>query len=308
LSVDPRDAEKQMPEAIRIDALTKVFKTSPFKPPFAAVSNISLRIRQGETFGFIGANGAGKSTTIKILTGILKPTSGAVKLFGADVRDPEARRGIGYVPENPCLYDYLTPLEVLEMGVSVHKVQINNRRQHCMGWLEKFGIAHVANKRIRSFSKGMVQRTALAHALAIKPRLLILDEPFSGLDPLGRKDVVDLLGEYRTEGGTLFFSSHVLHDVERIADRFGLIHKGNLLTIRSPQEIVADQADRYFVRYRGSHAVAASVEIQPGLYSLDTVADRLAECVAAVQMGGGIIQDVQPKVSLETVFFKTISQ
>jgi ABC-2 type transport system ATP-binding protein len=308
MSLEPYQDGKQMVDAINIDALTKVFRASPFKPPFTAVSSISLRIRQGETFGFIGANGAGKSTTIKILTGILKPTSGAVKLFGTDVRDPEARCGVGYVPENPCLYDYLTPLEVLEMGVSLHKVEINNRRQHCMDWLEKFGIAHVANKRIRSFSKGMVQRTALAHALAIKPRLLILDEPFSGLDPLGRKDVVDLLGAYRAEGGTLFFSSHVLHDVERIADRFGLIHKGNLLTIRSPQEIVADQADRYVVRYRGGHAVASSVEIRPGLYSLDTVANQLAECVAAVQVGGGIIQDVQPKISLETVFFKTIGQ
>lgn len=302
------ESDNQMPDAINIDALTKVFRTLPFKPPFAAVSNVSLRIKRGETFGFIGANGAGKSTTIKVLTGILKPTSGRVQLFGAEVTDPMARRGVGYVPENPYLYDYLTPLEVLEMGIALHRVEVDNLRQHCMDWLEKFGIAHVANKRIRSFSKGMVQRTALAHALAIKPRLLILDEPFSGLDPLGRKDVVDILDEYRTGGGTLFFSSHVLHDVERIADRFGLIHKGNLLTIRSPREIVADQADRYVVRFRGDQPVASSVEIRPGLYSLDTDAAQLAACVAAVQVAGGIVQDVQPKVSLETVFFRTIRQ
>lgn len=296
-----------MAETITVESLTKVFRSSLFKPAFTAVSGVSFRIEQGETFGFIGANGAGKSTTIKMLTGILKPTSGSVQLFGLDVADPASRRGVGYVPENPSLYDYLTPMEVLEMGLSLHKTDVADRRAHCMSWLDRFGIVQVANKRIRSFSKGMVQRTALAHALAIQPRLLILDEPLSGLDPVGRKDVVDILDEYRCAGGTLFFSSHVLYDVERIADRFGLIHKGELLTIRSPQEIVADQADQYIVRYRCTTAVAGSTAVREGLYALDVCAKELSTVIGRVQSIGGIVQDVSPKTSLESVFFRAIA-
>lgn len=297
-----------MAEIIAVESLTKVFRSSFFKPDFTAVSNISLKIEQGETFGFIGANGAGKSTTIKILTGILKPTSGSVSLFGLDATDPASRHGVGYVPENPSLYDYLTPLEILEMGLSMHDTDVANRRSHSMKWLERFDIAHVANKRIRNFSKGMVQRTALAHALAIEPRLLILDEPLSGLDPVGRRDVVNILDEYRRGGGTLFFSSHVLYDVERIADRFGLIHKGELLNIRSPQEIVADQADSYVMRYRGTVAIESANEVCSGLFTIDSVAEKLPEIIAAINAIGGVLQDVRPKISLETVFFKTINK
>ena len=297
-----------MAEIITVESLTKVFRSSLFKPAFTAVLDVSLKIEQGETFGFIGANGAGKSTTIKMLTGILKPTSGSVNLFGLEATDPASRRGVGYVPENPSLYDYLTPLEILEMGLSLHKTIVVNCRSHCMKWLERFDIAHVANKRIRSFSKGMVQRTALAHALAIEPRLLILDEPLSGLDPVGRRDVVDILDEYRRGGGTLFFSSHVLYDVERIADRFGLIHKGKLLHIRSPQEIVADQADSYVVHYRGAAAIKNASEVRSGLFAIDSVAEKLPEIIAAIHAIGGILQDVRPKISLETVFFKTINK
>lgn len=303
MSVDSYKDGRQMVDAINIDALTKVFRASPFKPPFAAVSNISLRIRQGESFGFIGANGAGKSTTIKILTGILKPTSGAVKLFGADVTDPEARRGVGYVPENPYLYDYLTPLEVLEMGVSLHKVEVNNCRQHCMTWLEKFGIAHVANKRIRSFSKGMVQRTALAHALAIKPRLLILDEPLSGLDPVGRRDVVDALEEYQKGGGTLFFSSHVLHDVERIADRFGLIHCGALQSVSSPSEL-ANKSEVFTVRSIGESKVEGFLA-QPGnRWFAEVRRESLWEVLRRLESVGHILLEVKPELNLETVFIR----
>lgn len=128
----------------------------------------------------------------------------------------------------------------------------------------------------------------------------------SGLDPVGRKDVVDILDEYRRGGGTLFFSSHVLHDVERIADRFGLIHRGELMTIRSPQEIVADQADRYVIRYRASAPFASSQELRPGFYELEASAAQLAQQIGQVQASGGTVQDVHPKVSLETVFFRTI--
>jgi ABC-2 type transport system ATP-binding protein len=296
-----------MNTAIKIENLCKTYPRTwkGFATP--AVIDVSLHIDEGETFGFIGPNGAGKSTTIKILTGVLQATSGHAELFGRDVSQPDARIGLGYVPENPSVYDFLTPMEILRMGMHLHKTRVEDENRHCLTWLDRFGLAQVANKTVRTFSKGMTQRVALAHALAIKPRLLILDEPLSGLDPVGRKDVVDILDEFRRGGGTLFFSSHVLHDVEAIADRFGLIHQGKLLTIRSPQEIVADQADRYVVRYRAVTPVAASEELRSGVYVFEAGASNLAEVIANIQASGGTVQDVHPKVSLETVFFRTIA-
>ncbi len=297
-----------MSVAIRIDNLCKIYPRSWGGKSTPAVVDVSLSIDEGETFGFIGPNGAGKSTTIKVLTGVLRSTSGRAELFGRDVALPEARVGLGYVPENPSVYDFLTPLEILTMGMRLHKTRVADEKRHCLGWLDRFSLAQVANKMVRSFSKGMTQRVALAHALAIKPRLLILDEPLSGLDPIGRKDVVDILDEYRLGGGTLFFSSHVLHDVEAIADRFGLIHQGRLLTIRSPQEVVADQADRYVLRYRSaSGANGAGEAVHAGLHLLEAGASELAEAIARVQASGGVVQDVLPKISLETVFFRTIA-
>lgn len=296
-----------MNTAINIENLTKAYPRSWRGAGALAVADVSLSIAEGETFGFIGPNGAGKSTTIKILTGVLKPSGGRAELFGKDVSLPEARVGLGYVPENPSIYDFLTPMEILGMGVRLHKVRIDDEARHCLKWLERFGLEHVAAKTVRTFSKGMTQRVALAHALAIRPRLLILDEPLSGLDPVGRKDVVEILDEYRREGGTLFFSSHVLHDVEAIADRFGLIHQGKLLTIRSPQEVVADQAHAYVVRFRSDSPVLGSTELRTGVHSLEADAANLGAAVVKIQSCGGVIQEVKPKVSLETVFFRTIA-
>lgn len=297
-----------MTAAISIEDLRKTYPRSWASPPFEALKGVSLAVDEGEVFGFIGPNGAGKSTVIKILTGVMPPTAGSARLFGIDVTLPESRRGLGYVPENPSLPDYLTPMEILSMGLALHRRKPEQPDRHCLRWLERFDLAHVANKVVRGFSKGMAQRTALAHALAVQPRLLILDEPLSGLDPIGRRDVVDILSEFRQQGGTIFLTSHVLHDVERIADRFGLINKGELLTIRSPQEIVADQADRYVVRYRGEISIAGGAEVRAGLYMADAHADRLAAVVAEIHAAGCIVQDIQPAISLESVFFKTIGQ
>lgn len=296
-----------MSEAIRVEAIRKTYPGAWRRPAKEALKGISLCIDAGETFGFIGPNGAGKSTLIKILIGALHPTSGSAAIFGRNVGDPEARRGLGFVPENPSLQDHLTPSEILHMGLRLHRVRVDDERQHCLRWLERFDLAAVADSRLRGFSKGMLQRTALAHALAIEPRLLILDEPLSGLDPVGRKDVVDILDEYRRQGGTLFFSSHVLHDVERIADRFGLIHRGELMTIRSPQEIAAEQADRYVLRYRGNVSIEGSVALRPGLFALDASIAQLPAIIAEVEACGGRLQEVEPRVSLESVFFRMTS-
>lgn len=292
--------------AVEVDSVRKIYPRSLRRPPKLALAGVSLQVEAGETFGFVGQNGAGKSTLIKILIGVLKPTDGVVRVFGKHTSDPGSRRQLGFVPENPSLPDSLTPLEILLMGLRLHRVTIANERQHCLGWLDRFDLTSVANAPLRGFSKGMMQRTVLAHAMAINPRLLILDEPLSGLDPVGRKDVVDILDEYRRSGGTLFFSSHVLHDVERIADRFGLIHRGELLTIRSPAELVAGQSSNYAVRYLSAAAVDAKVGGEAR--SLEVAASDLPSTIARIQSDGCILQEVRPVDSLESVFFRIIGE
>lgn len=292
-----------MTSAIAIDDLSKTYPRSWTTPGFKAVSNISLNVAEGEVFGFIGPNGAGKSTTIKILTGVLRPSNGAAQLFGKDVSLPEARRGLGYVPENPSLYDHLTPLELLTMGLAIHDVRLPDRRGHCMRWLERFGLGAVAHKRIRSFSKGMVQRVALAHALAIQPRLLILDEPLSGLDPIGRKDVVDILGEYRRAGGTVFLTSHVLHDVERLADRFGLIHRGVLVTVQAPGDLLGDE-QTVTIRSEGPGVVAGLEAETNGRWRMSVRRDQIWPALDALRAAGHRVLEVRPALGLEEVFFR----
>ena len=193
-----------MNQVILVDEVGKTYPGGWRKPSIQALDGVSLSVSSGETFGFIGPNGAGKSTLIKILIGVLQPSTGKASLHGRDVADPMARQGLGFVPENPSLQDFLTPHEILLMGLRLHGTRVDDERGHCMEWLERFGLAAVADSAVRGFSKGMLQRTALAHALAIKPRLLILDEPLSGLDPIGRRDVVDILSEYRDRAARFF--------------------------------------------------------------------------------------------------------
>lgn len=271
------------------------------------LDGISLSVEQGEVFGFIGKNGAGKSTTIKIMTGIVPPTSGGASLWGITVNRPESRLGLGYVPENPYLYDYLTPLEILLMGVRVHGLKIDNPTKHCMNWLDRFGIAGAANRRLRNLSKGMTQRTALAHAMAILPKLLILDEPLSGLDPIGRKDVVDILMEYKQQGGTLFFSSHVLHDVERLADRFCLIEHGEIAAIQRPSELLESQKSTVMISYKCAQPVFDEATQKTWNISLyETERENLWGAIDKIRTLGGEILEVKSSASLEKLFMQIV--
>jgi ABC-2 type transport system ATP-binding protein len=292
-----------MTVAIRIAALGKIFPRTLTSKKFEALSDVSLELSEGEVFGFIGPNGAGKSTTIKILTGVLRASSGRAEIFGCDVNLPLARRQMGYVPENPRLYDYLTPFEVLQMGLRLHQVIVSDERRHCLEWLERFGLADVANKVIRSFSKGMTQRVALAHAMVINPRLLILDEPLSGLDPVGRKDVVDLLADYRTKGGTIFMTSHVLNDVERLADRFGLIHKGKLLAVQSPNDLVGGE-QFVTVRSLGASVIPGFSEESGGRWFSEIRREELWVVLEQLKAASHTLIEVKPTLSLESAFFR----
>ena len=268
---------------------------------------MSFSLCEGEVFGFVGPNGAGKSTTIKIMLDIINDYQGRVTIYGTDAHRAEARQGLAYVPEAPALYDQFTPLEILRMGLSMYGIKRSDADAWCMQWLERFSIAEYAKRRIRQLSKGNVQRTALAHAMAVEPRLLILDEPLSGLDPVGRKDVVDILNEYKKQGGAIFFTSHVLHDVERIADRFGFINKGQLLTVRSPRA-------RGGAGWSFHYPIPADLPLTAGCtvlrreFECEIEQSRLPELIAQLNNTSGHLLALQPAVSLETVFFRILEE
>ncbi len=295
-----------MSDAIHVEGLFKTFRGFR-KVPIKAVDDVSFSIPEGEAFGFIGPNGAGKSTTIKIMTGVLQASAGKVNLFDTPVGQPQARIRLGYVPENPYLYDYLTPLEILLMGISLHGLKIDDPHAHCLKWLERLELGGVARRQIRSFSKGMTQRVAIAHALCLQPRLLILDEPLSGLDPVGRRDVVDILAEYKRGGGTLFFTSHVLHDVERLADRFGLIHKGRLRAVQSPAEL-AGGTDLVQVRSMGATPVAGAKSDFAERWSTEVTRDDLWQKLDELRVARHTIIEIRPTLSLESAFMRAIGK
>jgi ABC-2 type transport system ATP-binding protein len=193
-----------------------------------AVKGISFDVREGEIFGFLGPNGAGKTTTIKMLIGLIFPTRGSATIYGRPVSDATARRRLGFLPENPYLYQYLTGVELMDLCGRLVGLSGPERRKKSSELIERVGLAHAADRAVRKYSKGMMQRLGLAQALLGDPDLLILDEPMTGLDPIGRKEVRDLLLEERTRGKTLFFSSHILSDVEMLCDRVAIVHRGQL--------------------------------------------------------------------------------
>lgn len=296
-----------MSAAIEFQGVSHTFKAKGKE--VQAVRDVSFSLSEGEVFGFVGPNGAGKSTTIKIMLDIINDYQGQVTIYGTDAHRAEARQGLAYVPEAPALYEQFTPLEILRMGLSMYGIKRSDADAWCMQWLERFSIAEYAKRRIRQLSKGNVQRTALAHAMAVEPRLLILDEPLSGLDPVGRKDVVDILNDYKKQGGAIFFTSHVLHDVERIADRFGFINKGQLLTVRSPQELAAERASHFIIRYQADHQLSPSCTVlRPGEFECELEQSKLPEAIAQLSITGGHLLVVQPAVSLETVFFRILEE
>ena len=274
-----------------------------------ALRDISFCLTEGEVFGFVGPNGAGKSTTIKVMLDIINDYEGRVTLYGIDAHRAEARTPLAYVPESPALYEQFTPLEILRMGLSMYGIKRSNTDAWCMQWLERFSVAQNANRRIRELSKGNVQRVALAHAMVVQPKLLILDEPLSGLDPVGRKDVVDILTDYKEQGGAIFFTSHVLHDVERIADRFGFINKGELLTVRSPRELAAERADNLLVRFSAAEGFEPRAKrLREGEFEWELAQAELPAFVTRLNEVGGHILTAKPAVSLETVFFNILDQ
>lgn len=226
-------------DAIVIEGLTKSFKSGwPGRPPVTALSGLSLSVRPGEIYGFLGPNGAGKTTTLKILMGLMKASGGKAEVLGKPAGDVHVRRQIGFLPEAPYFYDYLTAEEFLRFYGNLAGLGREDMGQRVTSLLELVGLSEARTRQLRKFSKGMLQRIGLAQALIHDPELVILDEPMSGLDPIGRKQLRDLILGLRDQGKTVFFSSHIIPDVEMICDRVGIVVQGKLLATGRVEELV----------------------------------------------------------------------
>jgi ABC-2 type transport system ATP-binding protein len=240
-------------EAIRTEALTKHYKVGFWRPrPYLALDGLSLRVNQGEVFGFLGPNGAGKTTTLKLLMQLIYPTSGRAEILGRPVGEASVRRLIGYLPENPYFYDYLTAEELLEYFGGLFGFQGAERRRRASRLLDDVGIGAERRLQLRKFSKGMLQRVGIAQALINEPRVVFLDEPMSGLDPLGRRAIRELILSLRERGCTVFFSSHVLSDAEALCSRVAILAGGRLVAEGQLSELLA-------FRVRGWELVAGGV-------------------------------------------------
>ncbi len=213
---------------ITLENVTKVYKTEFLKKNVVAVKNLTLEIQKGEVFGFIGPNGAGKTTTIKLLTGLIKPTSGTIMINGISSSKNESRNLIGFLPESPQFYEYLTGYEYLAMISSLIPKQTIGKNE-INETLERVGLIRSKDVKIRKYSRGMGQRLGIAQAIIGNPEILILDEPLSGLDPFGRQDVERIINDLKKDLKTIFFSSHIISDVEKMANRVAIIKNGTII-------------------------------------------------------------------------------
>jgi ABC-2 type transport system ATP-binding protein len=225
--------------AITASGISKTYVLPSRKGRKVALESLDLKVEPGEIYGFLGPNGAGKTTTIKILLGFIRPTSGEALIFDRPVEDAEARRSVGYLPEQPYFHKFLTPWEILRMHAALAGVPRRERQSACSDAIELVGLESHAKFPVSKLSKGLAQRIGIAQALVGSPRLLILDEPTSGLDPFGRRMVRDLLISLKESGTTIFLSSHLLSEIEHICDRIGILSSGRLAAEGTPSEIKA---------------------------------------------------------------------
>jgi ABC-2 type transport system ATP-binding protein len=260
---------------VEIENLTKDFSIGFWKErPLRALDNLCLQVHRGEIFGFLGPNGAGKSTTIKILMHLLHPTSGKARILGDPVDNVPMHQRIGYLPENPYFYDYLTPAELLTYMGRLFGLGRAELPRRVDSLLESVGLREARNLQLRKFSKGMVQRIGIAQALINDPEIVFLDEPMSGLDPLGRMEVRRIITALKAKGVTVFFSSHVLPDVEALCDRIAILNKGKLQETGTLDDILKVRIEGYEVILSGLHGEAPD-EIRGICDEIRSMEDRL---------------------------------
>ncbi len=246
--------------AIEILGLAKTYQVGFWrKRPKCALQPLHLSVEEGEIFGFLGPNGAGKTTTLKMLMGLVYPSAGSARILGSEINDPGMKAQIGFLPEQPYFYDYLTATELLEYYAQLSGVAAKDRKRRASEVLVRVGLPDVSGMQLRKFSKGMLQRVGIAQAILHNPRVLFFDEPMSGLDPIGRREVRDLMEELKHAGKTVFFSTHILSDAEALCDRVAIIHQGELRGVGAVADLTSSIKGRVEVVWHGS-SVPASVK------------------------------------------------
>ena len=246
--------------AIEILGLEKVYSVGFWrKRPKCALRPLHLNVEEGEIFGFLGPNGAGKTTTLKMLMGLVFPTSGSARILGRDVNDPEMKAQIGFLPEQPYFYDYLTARELLAYYAHLSGVPAKECSSRIENVLKLVGLPDAANVQLRKFSKGMLQRVGIAQAVLHDPKVVFLDEPMSGLDPMGRREVRDLMAQLKQQGKTVFFSTHILADAEALCDRVAIIHQGELRGVGAVADLTSSVQGKIELIWAGN-AVPASIK------------------------------------------------
>jgi ABC-2 type transport system ATP-binding protein len=286
---------------IRVERLKKEFRQGLFMRRVLAVKDVSFQVERGDIFGFLGPNGAGKTTTIKILTGLISPSSGRAELFGDAVPSRRALARIGFLPENPYVYPYLTPAEFVVLCGRLSGLGAAAARDRTRQVLTQVGVAYAADRPVRRLSKGMLQRTGLAAALVADPELLILDEPMSGLDPVGRKEVRDLIVDERRRGRTIFFSTHILNDVESLCDRVAILRKGEVVVSGRITELLRRDARRSEITLSGDHARLSKEWVDAGLKTREVGGALVVEVEGAATTTRVLEQALRAGLAVEQV-------
>jgi ABC-2 type transport system ATP-binding protein len=278
-----------------------------------SLEGLTMQVEGGEVFGFLGPNGAGKSTTIKLLVGLIFPDTGSASILGKPITNIEMHRDIGYMPEQPYFYDYLTAAEVLDYFARFHDLTAADRSERVARMLKKVGLETARKIQLRKYSKGMLQRVGLAQAILHDPKVVILDEPMSGLDPIGRREVRDIILELKREGRTVLFSTHILSDAEMLCDRVGVIVGGKLRGVGAPGEMVGMKAQGMEILFElpgvgtSAAAVIAKATKTGDRYRLQVPEEELYAALEQLRGAGAKILSVaQVKASLEEYFMHLI--
>ena len=305
--------------AIDVHDLSKTYRTPFRRKKVEALRGVTFTVERGKIFGFVGPNGAGKTTTIRTLMGLIRPTGGSAKILGHAIPSRAARFKVGFLPESPYFYDYLTVGELLDLAGRLFGVPRDVRSKRADQLIERVGLGRARTLSLKKFSKGMLQRAGLAQALMSDPELVVLDEPMSGLDPIGRKEVRDLILELRDQGKTVFFSTHILSDVEAITDRVAIIARGELQAHGTPAELVSQRLQGVDVVVRlPAAAPDGDAGLAGGASRVRRVADELSltlpadadvdAWIARAHAAGARVLQVAPRhETLEDLFVRRVA-
>jgi ABC-2 type transport system ATP-binding protein len=300
--------------ALEIQDLSKTYSVGFWKKrPRCVLKPLSLSVQEGEVFGYLGPNGAGKTTTLKLLMGLVYPTTGTARIFGRSIDDTSAKLDIGFSPEQPYFYDHLTAQELLEYYGQLSGIPAAERKRRAGATLARVGLKDIELLQLRKFSKGMLQRVSLAQAILHDPKFLFLDEPMSGLDPIGRREVRDLIQELKDEGKTVFFSTHILSDAETLCDRVAILNQGELRGIGIVRELLSGAGNDVEIVWHGQVARAelermgAKVRISGDIAHAVVPEAQLDPALDTLRKSNARIESVNPvRPSLEDFFISKL--